>query len=280
MVVAGPNGAGKSTAAARLLHGALQVQEFVNADVIARGLSGFNPEAVAFEAGRIMLARLRELAAQRTNFAFETTLASRSFVPWLRKLISTGDDCHIVVLWLPSADLAVQRVADRVRRGGHAVPETVVRRRYLAGLQNFFELYRPLAASWRVYDNSGRDPILVAAGEREEVVTVEQSAAWARIRGHAPEMWREAPMQEERSRITRIMLETREVDEAIRLAVRDAFLEHKRERLPVVIWRDGKAVWISAEEALGELDGEEPQADREGIPSRPDERPDERHPPP
>lgn len=95
-------------------------------------------------------------------------------------------------------------------------------------------------------------------GEREEVVTVEDAVLWARIRGDAPERWREAYVRPERSRITRIMLETQDVDEAIRLAVRDAFLEHKREGLPVVIWRDGKAVWISAEEALGELDGDRP----------------------
>jgi hypothetical protein len=156
-------------------------------------------------------------------------------------------------LWLPSADLAVQRVADRFRRGGHAVPEAVIRRRYAAGLRNFLDLYRPLAASWQVFDNSGRDPILVAAGERDEVLTVEQPEAWARFRGDAPEMWREVPMKEERSRITRIMLATRDVDEAIRLAVRDALLEHKREGLPVVIWRDGRPLWVS----VGELEIEE-----------------------
>jgi len=129
-----------------------------------------------------------------------------------------------------------------------------VRRRYAAGVKNFFELYRPLATSWQVYDNSGRAPTVVATGARDDVLTVEQPDAWARIRAGAPQRWREVPMKEPRSRITRIMLETNDVQEAVRLAVRDAFLEHKREGRPVVIWRDGKVVWISAEEALGELD--------------------------
>ena len=128
------------------------------------------------------------------------------------------------------------------------------------GVRNFFELYRLLATSWRVYDNSGRAPVLVATGDRDAVLMVEQPDAWARIRAGAPERWREVPMEGSRSRITRIMLETRDVDNAVRLAVRDALLEHKREGRPVVIWRDDKVVWISAEEALGELDGQE--ADR------------------
>ena len=133
VILAGPNGAGKSTAAPALLQGALAVDEFVNADVIARGLSAFEPDRVAIAAGRIMLARLDELAAQRVDFAFETTLATRSFAPWLLGLTLSGYDVHLFFLWLSSADLAVARVADRVRAGGHHVPEAVVRRRYSAG---------------------------------------------------------------------------------------------------------------------------------------------------
>src|SRR6516225_8899139 len=121
VVLAGPNGAGKSTAAPMILKDALGVDEFVNADVIARGLSGFEPERAAMAAGRIMLARLRELARQRSSFAFETTLASRSFAPWLKDLLATRYQFHLVFLWLPSPDLAVARVAARVREGGHDV---------------------------------------------------------------------------------------------------------------------------------------------------------------
>lgn len=262
VVIAGPNGAGKSTTAPRVLLGPLAVSEFVNADVIARGLSAFNPEGVAVAAGRIMLERLRDLAAQRASFAFETTLSSRSFAPWIRELIATGYEFHLVDVWLRDPELSVQRVADRVRLGGHAVSEEVIRRRYVAGLRNFFELYRPLAATWEVYDNSGGEPRLVASGRHAEVLAVAHPSAWARIHGQVPpRTWREESVPQERlSRISQVMLEGSAVAEAMRQGVRDALLEHKREGLPVVIWRDGKCVWISAEEALGELDGEGPDS--------------------
>ena len=117
VILAGPNGAGKSTVAPALLAGALGVTEFVNADDIARGLSAFNPAGVSISAGRVMLARVRDLARQRASFAFETTLASRSFAPWLRELKTSGYDVHMLFLWLPSAEFAVARVAERVREG-------------------------------------------------------------------------------------------------------------------------------------------------------------------
>jgi predicted ABC-type ATPase len=141
----------------------------VNADAIARGLSGFEPERSAIQAGRIMLNRLRELAAARADFAFETTMASRSFAPWLARLSSSGYQVHVVFVWVRSPEIAIRRVKARVRKGGHLVPDEVVRRRYAGGLRNFVSLYRPLAAAWRVYDNSrAGTPVLVAdcvAGE-------------------------------------------------------------------------------------------------------------------
>src|SRR4051812_37580642 len=124
VVVGGPNGAGKSTTAPRLLRGALAVREFVNADAIAQGLSAFRPETVAFAAGRVMLARLRALAAAGDSFAFETTLASRNFAPWLRTLKAQGFKVHVAFLSLPTADLAVARVAERVRQGVTMCPRT------------------------------------------------------------------------------------------------------------------------------------------------------------
>ncbi|MGD0091493.1 MAG: AAA family ATPase [Planctomycetota bacterium] len=182
VILAGPNGAGKSTTAPLLLRGALGVTEFVNADVLARGLSGFAPERVAGAAARIMLARLRELAAQHASFAFETTLSSRSFAPWLRQLAQAGYKFHLVFLWLPSADVAVARVAERVRLGGHDVPEETIRRRYGAGLVNFFELYMPLAATWQVYDNSRRTgPVLVARGEGSKIREAVDKGTWELI---------------------------------------------------------------------------------------------------
>jgi predicted ABC-type ATPase len=182
IVLAGPNGAGKSTAAPHLLRGALGVTEFVNADMIAQGLSAFAPDTVALAAGRIMLARLRELAAKRADFAFETTLASRSFAPWLASLAATGYSVHLLFLWLPSADLAASRVADRVRFGGHDVPEEIIRRRYHAGLANFFDLYRPLADSWRLYDNGDESgPRLIAAGRGGVTTRVATPQLWNQI---------------------------------------------------------------------------------------------------
>lgn len=182
-MLAGPNGAGKTTASRPLLTGALAVEEFVNADAIAKGLSAFRPESVAIEAGRIMLARLHELAARRASFAFETTLASRTFAPWIKRLIADGYAFRLIFLWLPSADHAVTRVRERVSSGGHEVPEAVIRRRYEAGLRNFFCLYSPISESWMLLDNSaGGVPTLIAEGCFEEATVVSSSALWDNLK--------------------------------------------------------------------------------------------------
>jgi predicted ABC-type ATPase len=139
-VIAGPNGSGKLTAAPDLLRDYLGISEFVNANVIAQGLSGFRADSVAMQAGRIMLARWRELARQRVDFAFETTPASRSFAPWLHALRHSGYRIHLLFLWLPSPELAIARVTMRVQQGGHAVPDEIIKRRYHAGLRNFLRL--------------------------------------------------------------------------------------------------------------------------------------------
>jgi len=183
IILAGPNGAGKSTDAPILLKGALGVSEFVNMDVIAEGLSAFEPERVSLTAGKIMLSRLRKLAGDRVSFAFETTLASRSFLPWIEGLIEKGYRFHLLFLWLPSADLAVDRVAGRVRMGGHDVSEKTIRRRYESGLRNFFALYRPLSTIWRMYDNSrGPSPRLIAAGKGATTSRVVDRRIWDQIR--------------------------------------------------------------------------------------------------
>ncbi len=171
VVIGGPNGAGKSTVAPVLLQGALAVNEYVNADTIASGISGFRPETVALAAGEIMLRRLDVLAEQRLSFAFETTLASRSFVSRLTALRQSCYEVTIVILWLASAELAISRVQERVRSGGHHVPEDIVRRRYNRGLENFFRLYRQVCHDWRFYDNSGSDGArLIASGGAEPKV--------------------------------------------------------------------------------------------------------------
>lgn len=179
VVIAGPNGAGKTTAAQTLLPSTLGIEHFVNADWIARGLSGFNPEAAAIDAGRIMMTRLKQLAESRSTFAFETTLATRSFAPWLRELCHTGYLFALVFLWLPDADQAIARVAERVRQGGHNVPGDTIRRRHQAGLRNFFNLYQPFATGWRFYDNSARErPRLIATGSGIMENMVLDELAW------------------------------------------------------------------------------------------------------
>ena len=181
ILLGGPNGAGKTTAAMRLLPDFLSLRDYVNADAIASGLSAFAPEKVARGAGRLMLRRIEELAEQGSDFAFETTLASRTFAPFLRRCGGRGYEVTVIYLWLPSADLAVERVATRVRAGGHSVPEEVIRRRYARGWRNFLDLYRPLATRWQVYDNSLAREVLVAEGEMGSSARVATPERWAMI---------------------------------------------------------------------------------------------------
>jgi predicted ABC-type ATPase len=179
VVIAGPNGAGKTTLAPFLLRDTFGVLEFVNADTISAGLSAFNPEDVALDAGRVMLSRLRELAESRENFAFESTLSTRSYSPWIQSLRLKGYDFHLIFLGLRTVELAIERVAERVRGGGHHVPEQVIRRRYERGLRNLFELYMPFADTWALYDNSGSDfPLLIATGSVGSAQRTVRSDLW------------------------------------------------------------------------------------------------------
>ena len=179
IILAGPNGAGKSTLAPFLLRDWLGLMEFVNADVIASGLSAFEPERAALEAGRIMLRRLRKLAAQRKNFAFETTLATRSYANWLRQLVQEGWHVNLIFIWLDSPELAVQRVKARVAAGGHAIPEATIRRRYDKGVRNFFTLYQELAETWAVYDNSNSaQAVMLAKGRRKNQQVIFHQERW------------------------------------------------------------------------------------------------------
>jgi predicted ABC-type ATPase len=184
VVIAGPNGAGKSTAAPRLLKGTLGVVEFLNADLIARGLSPFDPQGAALAASGVMLERMETLAANGVSFGLESTLATRSLAPRLWDLRTRGYQFHMVFLFLPSADLAVGRVADRVRLGGHNVPEATIRRRYDAGLRNFFRLYQPIATTWRMFDNARPGRMgLIASGHETETERVVRKQLWNEIQG-------------------------------------------------------------------------------------------------
>ncbi len=185
VVIAGPNGSGKSTAAPYLLRDYAGVREFVNADDIARGLSVFQPESVGLQAGRIMLRRLQELAKEQKSFAFETTLASSSFAPWLRALQKEGYRVHLIFLWLPAPELAVQRVQGRVELGGHSVPETTIHRRYQAGLSNLLRNYIPFVESWLVMDNSSNALVPIAHSSNGQP-TVFKEELWNQIQSGHP----------------------------------------------------------------------------------------------
>ena len=156
-IIAGCNGAGKTTAAYTILPDIWQCQEFVNADEIARGLSPFNPESVAIQAGRLMLERIEILLEQDVSFAIETTLATRSYVQLVRKAQAKGYCVQLLFFWLNSPEVAIQRVALRVAEGGHDIPKEVIKRRYYAGIRNFFDLYKDIVDSWMVVDN-GHNP--------------------------------------------------------------------------------------------------------------------------
>ena len=182
IIIAGSNGAGKSTAAPALLKDALHVDNFVNADVIAQGLCAYQPEKAAIQAGRIMLDRIHTLAEEKVNFAFETTLASRTFAIWIPKLQKQGYQFHLIFLWLKNVELAIFRVNERVKSGGHSVPESTIRRRYAAGLKNFFNLYSPLAESWQFYDNSNAENLsLIASQIKQNNPIIKDKEIWKQL---------------------------------------------------------------------------------------------------
>ncbi len=181
VVIAGPNGAGKSTLAPVLLRDTFGITEYVNADVIAEGLSAFAPEKAAIDAGRVMLARLDELANAQVDFAFETTLATRTYAKRLRTLKLLGYKVSLVYIWLSSDAFAVERVRARVLAGGHNIPEETIRRRYEQGRRYFFELYSPLADSWRVYNGGFRPPKLIAKFSKDRL-DISDEQTWKMVK--------------------------------------------------------------------------------------------------
>lgn len=183
VVIGGPNGAGKTTWAFRNLLPTLEIREFVNADEIARGLSPFNPDAGAIPAGRVMLDRLRELVEAGESFAFETTCSGLGHARFLKGCRSAGYRITLIFLWLPSADLALARVAQRVSRGGHHIPADVVMRRYSAGIRNMRDIYLPLADLAFVHDNADGEGVLIAELRRPGSLVVHDPQRWKQIEG-------------------------------------------------------------------------------------------------
>ena len=163
-IISGCNGAGKTTASYTLLPEVFQCKEFVNADEIAKGLSPFNPEGVAIDAGKVMLQRINDLLEREETFAIETTLSSRTLKSLVKNALSLGYNVKLIFFWLNSTQLAISRVAQRVREGGHNIPQHVIRRRYVAGIRNLFKIFIPIVDNWLIADNSATPRILIAEG--------------------------------------------------------------------------------------------------------------------
>lgn len=184
-ILAGCNGAGKTTASKILLPEVFEIETFVNADIIAAKLNPDNPESVAIQAGRMMLGQIDELLSQKKSFVLETTLATKSYVELVKKAQNLDYEVTLTYFWLESADHAIERVARRVKQGGHNIPDDVVKRRYENGIRNMFKLFMPIVNKWTIYDNSdyteGRS-IMIAEKLTEEggVITL-NSELWEKL---------------------------------------------------------------------------------------------------
>lgn len=180
-IIAGCNGAGKTTASYTILPEILDCREFVNADNIAAGLSPFNPETVALEAGRIMLRRIRELLNEGVDFAFETTLATRSYISLIKAAHLRGYEVTLLFFWLDSPQIAFERVAKRVRDGGHNIPIDVIERRYYRGMANWAKLYKPICDNWIFIDNRDTSVEIVARSSKQFGETIFNNDIWKKI---------------------------------------------------------------------------------------------------
>lgn len=166
IIIAGPNGAGKTTFARSFLPTEAQLPRFINADLIAAGLSPFAPEAAAIKAGRLMLKEIAECVRRAESFALETTLSGLGYVRHIKQWRARGYTVSLFFLSLPDAETAIERVAERVRQGGHDIPEAVIRRRFVTGRRNFERYYRDVVDDWSLYDNAGDSPVLLEWGEQ------------------------------------------------------------------------------------------------------------------
>ncbi|MBR0488948.1 MAG: zeta toxin family protein [Prevotella sp.] len=180
-IISGCNGAGKTTASYTVLPEILDCKEFVNADEIARGLSPFNPESMAIEAGRLMLRRIEELLSRNETFSIETTLATKSYLNLVHRAQSKGYRVNVVFFWLRTPELAIQRVAERVQHGGHNIPEDIIRRRYVAGINNLFRLFIPEVDYWGIFDNSEQPRIKIASGSKGKGIDIFNEELYKKI---------------------------------------------------------------------------------------------------
>ncbi len=183
-VIAGANGAGKTTTALEILPEYLQILEYVNADEIAKGISPFNSESVAIQAGKLMLRRLDYLKNKKSDFAFETTLSSKHYARFLNQCKLKGYTINLLFFWLDSPELAVLRVKQRVKAGGHNIPEKVIYRRYYRGLTNLFNIYLSLCDNWFIYDNSEFPISLIAKFTQTSKLVINERQKWQKMKGN------------------------------------------------------------------------------------------------
>lgn len=168
IIIAGPNGAGKTTFAKTFLPQEAQCLRFINADLIAAGLSPFAPDTAAFKAGRLMIDEIDDCVSKKQSFAFETTLSGQTYAKRIRHWQNLGYHVSLFFLSLPSPEAAIARVSERVRQGGHDIPENVIRRRFTAGMHNFEAVYKNRVDSWVLFDNLGENSVLLDWGENND----------------------------------------------------------------------------------------------------------------
>ena len=183
-IIAGCNGARKTTASYTILPEMLKCKEFVNADIIAKGISPFQPEKVAFEAGRVMLQRIQQLINEKETFAFETTLSTKSYKSIIKDCKTKGYKIVLLFIWLNSPDLAIDRIRDRVKKGGHHVPGNIVKRRYKRGLENFFKIFMPLCDYWLFVDNTTIIDNYIAEGNEKVEKSIYNAEIWQLIKNY------------------------------------------------------------------------------------------------
>ena len=226
----------------RFLPEEVRCREFVNADLIAAGLSPFAPDKAAFEAGRIMLNRLRLLAEQRQDFSFETTLSGRGYASLLRDGRAAGYHIRLDFLWIPNLEITRQRVRQRVTKGGHNIPDEVQQRRFQLGIRNLAELYRPLVDHWRLYDNTGGHPHFVAEEERGKLRVGDADRLEFIEKSSGVRFMPDSPKVVEEPVALVLGEETRKSLRAMRKAFADVVLENQAWGLPVIQWREGRGV--------------------------------------
>ena len=241
-VVAGPNGAGKTTFAMSYLNEYAGCREFINADLIAAGLSPFNPDSQAFVAGRLMLQRMDALSNQRESFAIETTLAGRGYARRLKRLKDElGYIIELIFVWLPNANFAIDRVANRVRQGGHSIPEQVIRRRFDQGTRNFAIHYAPIVDRWAILDGTWYPPRPIMTNEIERTMSCDASDM-EKLQTHTPNFLPELTDRNSDSPNAFFVRLESAANECSQTIIDSA----QRIPVPIIVWDDGETILINS----------------------------------